>query len=129
MVRKAHGTPGLMACIALALCGLLTAALLSAPAVGADLASAKAVVDAAKDQGIVGEQGDGYLGLVHGSASAAVTAAVDTINAGRAAVYRQTAAKAGVMPEAVAQAAAQQIAARLPAGQYYKPLGGSWMRK
>lgn len=95
----------------------------------ADIASSKAIVDQAKARGIVGEQADGYLGLVSGSADAAVSAAVADINAGRMAVYRDTASKAGVTPAAAGEAAAKQIFSRLPAGQYYKPLNGGWTRK
>ena len=103
-------------------------ALMSQPAF-ADLASDKATVDAAKAAGTVGEQADGYLGYVSGSADAATTAAVSAINAGRASVYRQTAAKTGVTPEAAGQATGTQLLAKVPAGQYYKPLGGSWTKK
>jgi len=95
----------------------------------ADVAASKAMIDAAKERGIVGEQGDGYLGFVMSSSDPALTAALAEINAGRAAVYRDSAAKAGVSPAAAGEAAAQQILARLPAGRYYKPLGGGWMRK
>jgi uncharacterized protein YdbL (DUF1318 family) len=99
------------------------------PVALADTASAKAIVDAAKAHGVVGEQGDGFLGLVTGSADSAVTAAVAEINSGRAAVYRDTAAKSGVTPAAAGEATAKQIFERIPSGQYYKPLGGAWTRK
>ena len=99
------------------------------PAMAADLAAAKATVDAAKAQGLVGEQGDGYLGLVTGAADPGVTAAVDQINAGRAAVFAQTAAKTGVSPQAAGEAAAKQLIAKVAPGQFYKPLGGSWTKK
>jgi hypothetical protein len=102
--------------------------LMSQPAL-ADLASDKATVDAAKAAGTVGEQADGYLGYVNGSADAATTAAVSAINAGRANVYRQTAAKSGVTPEAAGQATGTQLLAKVPAGQFYKPLGASWKKK
>jgi uncharacterized protein len=95
----------------------------------ADVAASKALIDAAKARGIVGEQGDGYLGFVASSSDPALAAALAEINAGRAAVYRDSATKAGVTPVAAGEAAAQQILARLPAGQYYKPLGGGWMKK
>ncbi len=104
------------------------AALLSAPAFAADAAAAKAIVDAAKARGEVGEQGDGYIGIV-GSVGADVRAAVAEINSGRAAVYRETASKTGVTAEAAGQAAARQLEARIPPGQFFKPLGGSWVRK
>ena len=119
--------------------GMLAAfAFLAAPAAGlmivstpvlAQSASAKAAVDAAKAQGIVGEQGDGLLGFVSGSADAATTAAVAEINTGRRKVFASTAAKSGVTPDAAGEATAQALFAKIPAGQYYKPLGGSWTRK
>src|SRR5579859_4783762 len=65
----------------------------SEPVFAADLAAAKSTVDAAKAGGTVGEQADGYLGYVNGSADPATTAAVTAINAARGDVYRQTAAK------------------------------------
>ena len=105
------------------------ATLVGIPVALADPAGAKAVVDAAKAQGVVGEQGDGFLGLVTGSADSAVAAAVAEINAGRAAVYRDAAAKSGVTSAAAGEAAAKQIFERIPSGQYYKPPGGSWTRK
>jgi uncharacterized protein YdbL (DUF1318 family) len=100
-----------------------------APALGASLAQDKSVVDAAKAQGIVGEQGDGFLGFVKGSADPATTEAVNEINSARSETYRQTAAKTGVTPEAAGQAVAIQLQGRMPAGQYFKPLGGSWVQK
>ncbi len=108
----------------------LAAAVLSTAAAPAfaDLMQSKTVVEAAKGGGLVGEQGDGFLGVV-GDADASVRAAVAEINAGRAAAYRDAAAKTGATPEAAGQAAARQLIARVPPGQYYKPLDGGWMRK
>ncbi len=100
-----------------------------APALAADLAHDKSVVDTAKAQGIVGEQGDGFLGFVKGTADSGTTEAVSEINAARSDTYRQTAAKTGVSPEAAGQAVALQLQARMPAGQYFKALGGSWVQK
>ena len=51
----------------------------------AQTAEAKAKVDAAKAAGTVGEQANGLLGLVTGSADAATTQAVAEINNGRTA--------------------------------------------
>jgi uncharacterized protein YdbL (DUF1318 family) len=109
---------------------VMAAAALSAAAAPAfaDLAQSRAVVDAAKAKGEVGEQGDGYLGIVTGGDDA-LRAAVAEINAGRAAAYRDAAAKTGATPQAAGEAAARQLFARAPAGQYVKPLGGAWMRK
>lgn len=94
----------------------------------ADLASDKVTVDAAKASGVVGEQADGYLGIVS-SADATVTAAVNEINAARANVYADTAAKTGTSRDAASQATGVQLIARTPAGQYVKPLGGNWRKK
>ena len=94
----------------------------------AQSAAAKAAVDAGKAAGTVGEQADGFLGVVSGG-DAALRAAVAEINAGRAAVYKDTAAKTGVTPEAAGQATAKQLYARLAPGQYWKPLGGGWTKK
>ena len=95
----------------------------------ADAASDKAAVDAAKAAGKVGEQADGYLGYVSGSADAATTAAVTSINAGRADIYASTAAKTGVTRDAAGQATGAQLISRLPAGQFFKPLDGAWTKK
>jgi uncharacterized protein YdbL (DUF1318 family) len=94
----------------------------------ADLAADKAAVDAAKAAGTVGEQADGYLGIV-GGANAAVTAAVNEINAGRREVYTQTASKSGVSPDAAGQATGAQLIGKVPPGQYFKPLGGAWTKR
>ena len=96
----------------------------------ADTASAKALIDIAKLRGLVGEQGDGFLGLVQGlGTDLDLQAAIDEINAGRAAVFRETAAKTGVSPDAAGQAVATQLINKLPAGQFYRPMGGVWTRK
>ena len=100
---------------------------LSTPAF-ADLAADKVTVDAAKAAGKVGEQADGYLGIVAG-ADGTITAAVNTISAGRREVYSQTAAKSGVTPDAAGQATGAQLIAKVPSGQYIKPLGGAWTKK
>jgi len=108
---------------------VLAALALPAAAV-AQTAQAKAVVDAAKAAGVVGEQADGFLGFVTAAADPALRAAVAEINAGRAAVYREAAAKSGATPVAAgASAYINVIQPRLQPGQYYKPNGGGWVRK
>jgi len=111
--------------------GAAVMAALALPAVAiAQSAQAKATVDAAKSAGVVGEQADGFLGLVSGAADPAVRSAMAEINAGRAALYRQAAAKNGVTPEAAGAAAYLQVVqTRLKPGEYYKPSGGGWSRK
>ena len=107
---------------------------LAMTAAGANLAmaqsaAAKAAVDSGKASGTVGEQADGYLGIVSGG-DAALRAAVAEINAGRAAVYREAAAKSGATPEAAgASAFTTVISGRIKAGEYYKTAAGAWVRK
>lgn len=102
---------------------------LAATGAVAQTAAAKATVDAAKSQGVVGEQGNGFLGLVSGSADAATKAAVAEINAGRAQAYKDIAVRTGVTAGAAGEATAQQLIGRLAPGAWYKPLGGSWTRR
>jgi len=96
----------------------------------AQSAQAKAAVDSAKAAGIVGEQADGFLGFVTPAADPALKAAVAEINAGRAEVYREAAARSGATPEAAAASAyLNAVQPRLKPGQFYKSNGGGWQRK
>ena len=96
----------------------------------AQSASAKATVDAAKAAGIVGEQADGFLGFVTPAADPAVKAAVAEINAGRAQLYNQAAAKNGVTPAAAGAAAFESVVkAKIKPGEFYKPANGGWAKK
>ena len=120
-----------------AMCALVFAMLCAAAIVemtvaspaAADLAGAKAVVEAAKARGEVGEQGDGYLGFVGSTRAPQVVAAVNEINVGRAGVYRDAAAKTGVTEAAAGEAAAVQLFNMVRPGQYYKPVNGNWTKK
>lgn len=105
-------------------------ALLVAGAASADPAQSKALVDAAKARGEVGEQSDGYLGFVKASADAELKTAVAEINAGRGALYRQAAARNGVTPEAAGAAAYKTVVeAKIQPGEYYRTVEGAWVKK
>lgn len=79
--------------------------------------------------GKVGEQADGYLGVV-GSADAALRAQVDAINIKRRAYYTDLAGKRGAKIEEVAAAAACEIlASRVGPGQYYRLTDGVWRQR
>jgi uncharacterized protein len=107
---------------------VLLALATATPAI-AQTAAAKAAVDAAKAAGIVGEQADGFLGFVK-PGDAAQQAAVAEINAGRAQLYREAAAKNGVSAQAAgASAYTNVVQARIKPGEYFKPAGGGWTRK
>jgi len=114
----------------LAVAGAAGAILLAGAASGQST-QAKALVDQAKAQGLVGEQSDGLLGFVQATPSdSALKAAVDEINAGRGQLYREAAARNGVTPQAAGAAAFMQVVmAKLKPGEYYRPPGGGWTRK
>ena len=128
MLRKSTLARVLAVSLAVAGGAFMTIALPSIPAT-AQTAAQKSAVDAAKAAGQVGEQGDGFLGFVTPSTDQALAGAVAAINAGRAQVYRETAMKTNVTPEAAGQATAEQLFSRLPAGQFFRPLNGNWTRK
>jgi uncharacterized protein YdbL (DUF1318 family) len=79
--------------------------------------------------GQVGEQADGYLGLV-GSAPAAVRAQVDSVNIKRRAYYTDLAAKRGAKIEEVAATTACELfRTKVAGGQYYRLPDGVWRQR
>ncbi len=89
----------------------------------------KAIVDAAKAQGIVGEQADGYLGI-RTTASPELRAAVEATNAGRRQVYARTATTTGVATEvAAARMFEAQLFPRISSGQWYRNAQGQWVQR
>lgn len=79
--------------------------------------------------GKVGEQADGYLGIV-GSADTALRAQVDAINIKRRAYYTDLAAKRNAKIEEVAAATAcQLLTSKVQPGQYYRLADGVWRKR
>ncbi len=79
--------------------------------------------------GQVGEQADGYLGLV-GSAPAAVRAQVDSVNIKRRAYYTDLAGKRGAKIEEVAATTACELfRTKVAPGQYYRLPDGVWRQR
>jgi uncharacterized protein YdbL (DUF1318 family) len=79
--------------------------------------------------GHVGEQADGYLGLVDG-ASADVRSQMEQVNIQRRAAYTQLAAQRGATIEEVAAATACQLfATRVGPGQFYRLPDGVWRHR
>nr|WP_148217015.1 YdbL family protein [Phenylobacterium zucineum] len=90
----------------------------------------KALVEAAKTAGTVGEQADGYLGFVAPQDDPGLTAAVAEINTARARLYAETARRHGVSPEVAGVAAAKALfETKLRPGDYYRDATGVWRRK
>lgn len=94
--------------------------------------TAYAMQDAAaslRASGAVGEQADGYLGLV-ASTSGDVRSQMESVNIQRRAAYTQLASQRGATIEEVAAATACQLfATRVGANQYYRLPDGVWRRR
>ncbi len=106
---------------------LLGALLLAAPA----SAQADPAIDQAKAAGIVGEQADGFVGVVPGaSASADVRARVDQLNIRRRAAYTERAQARGVTVNEMAAAVSCQIfTQRINVGEHYRDENNQWRQR
>lgn len=100
----------------------------AAGAAFAQTADQKALIDAAKDRGVVGEQADGFLGFRQPSSDPALTAAVEVTNSGRRAGYARTAARTGVTPQ-VAGTAAFETLVTIRSGHWYRNAQGQWVQR
>ncbi|MDO7842598.1 YdbL family probable chaperone protein [Sphingomonas immobilis] len=99
---------------------LIAAALIAAPAV----AQRDPAYQAARSAGQVGEQPDGYLGVV-GAGSAELRALVSNINIQRKAKYTESAA-AGATVEQFAFTSGCNLILKTAPGEKYKTPGGGW---
>lgn len=97
----------------------------------AQSADQKALIDAAKAQGIVGEQADGFVGVrTPAQADAPLRAAVEATNAGRREAYARSAASAGVTADvAGARMFESQLFPRVSSGQWYRNAQGQWVQR
>ncbi|KQM67408.1 hypothetical protein ASE75_00090 [Sphingomonas sp. Leaf17] len=80
---------------------------------------------AARAAGQVGEQPDGYIGIV-GTATADLRALVNNINIQRKAAYTQKASASGATVEQLAFTSGCNLIAQTNAGEKYKTPGGTW---
>lgn len=83
---------------------------------------------AARAAGKVGEQADGYLGIV-GNADPALQRVVDDINIKRRAVYAEKAKENNATLEAYALTAGCQAVARTTPGEKYRAPDGTWQTR
>jgi uncharacterized protein YdbL (DUF1318 family) len=84
-------------------------------------------LQAAKDQGLVGETPAGYLEAVS-SPSPEVKALIESINAQRKAKYQEIATRNNTSLQAVEQLAGKKAIEKSEPGSYIK-LGGAWQKK
>ncbi|MBK9467798.1 MAG: YdbL family protein [Gammaproteobacteria bacterium] len=103
--------------------------LLTAAAITAASAALALDVQEAKSAGWVGEQRDGYLGLVTSSAPPEARQLVTEINQARRASYQEIAGKNGIELRAVELLAAEKALQKTPSGQFIQAEDGSWSRK
>ena len=100
---------------------LAVLALVAAPA-------ASLTLDQAKSKGLLGEQADGYVGVVdQGSAEAKSLA--QEVNQKRRASYKEIAEKRGTSVEAVAALAGAKLVKRAPKGEYVRGTEGGWVKR
>ena len=92
--------------------------------------AASAIIEQAKAECIVGEQADGYLGVVDpGKASAELRREVDSINMQRKAAYARLAEKNGVTIDDAAKVTAEKLINQAPSGQCVRDQDRNWLRK
>ncbi|MDY6922828.1 MAG: YdbL family protein [Pseudomonadota bacterium] len=102
----------------------------AAGAAFAQTAGQKAMIDAAKAQGAVGEQADGYLGFRQPSSDPALTQAVTVTNSARREAYANTARTAGTTTEvAAARAFVTIVQPRISSGEWYRNAQGQWVQR
>lgn len=105
---------------------LCISALFSLQALALDLNQAMSALPQAKAAGQLGEQADGYLGVVSNQGQASAIAQL--INQARRAEYQRVAQTNGISLKDVETLAGQKAIEKTPAGQYVK-LNGAWQRK
>lgn len=89
----------------------------------------KALIDAAKAEGSVGEQADGYVG-VRTSVSPDVQTAIAATNSARRRAYAASAADVGTSTEvAAARMFESQLLPRISTGQWYRNQAGQWVQR
>lgn len=84
-------------------------------------------IDSAKSQGLVGEQPNGFLGVVKATSDAVQLAA--EINAKRRAAYEAIAKKNGATLDQVAILAGQKAIEKTAPGAYIQTPDGQWVKK
>jgi len=106
----------------------LAAALALATLVATGVPSWSLSLADAKAQGLVGEQADGYVGVV-GSGPPEARALAKNVNAERRNEYQAIAKKRSIETKAVAALAGKKLVQRTPKGQYVRGTDGRWVKK
>lgn len=107
----------------------LSGILLTIAAIIISTAASALDIQEAKNAGWIGEQRDGYVGLVSTSAPAAARTLVSEVNAARRDNYRSIAAKTGADLRSVELLAAEKALQKTQRGHYVQTESGTWMKK
>src|SRR5499426_1990261 len=86
-------------------------------------------LEEAKTQGMVGEQPDGYLGIVQPGASAEVQALVNDVNQKRRQMYEEIARRNATKLEAVEMLAGKTAIDNTKTGNFVRSPSGQWVKK
>ncbi len=86
-------------------------------------------LDEAKAQGLVGEQLNGYLGIVTSSPSNSLRSLVNDVNQQRRALYQRSADEASVELSVFEARAGQRLQQRAKPGEFIQDKNGQWRRK
>lgn len=86
-------------------------------------------LQAAKSQGLVGEQPNGYLDSVKGTPSKDVAALIEEINTARKTEYTKIAKRNNTQLGVIERLAGKKAIEKTPSGQYVRSASGSWMKK
>ena len=83
----------------------------------------------AKQQGLVGEQRDGYVGVVVSTANAEISQLIAEVNRERRTRYEQIARENGISLEQVQALAAKQAFEATQPGHFVQDANGRWQKK
>ncbi len=87
-------------------------------------------LDGAKAQGLVGEQQNGYVGIVTATPAADLKALVDDVNLRRRSAYKDVVAQTpGATLSAVEKLAAAKLIGKTASGQFVQDAAGKWVKK
>lgn len=86
-------------------------------------------LEEAKTQGMVGEQPNGYLGVVQPGASAEVQALVNDVNQKRRHMYEDIARRNATKLEAVEMLAGKTAIDNTQTGNFIRSPSGQWVKK
>ncbi len=107
----------------------MAAAMMTLAATLAPASAASPAIERAKDNCEIGEQADGYLGVVTGkSINASLRREMNDINQQRKAVYADLANRNGVTVEDTAKLTARKLQGQATSGQCVRAESGAWRK-